>query len=296
MPIIDLHNPIVQIKLASSVCTFVATLATVIRLFMKRLIFSFDDLFALLSMLSALAQTGIIVAKDSRSFTSYYTVIGVMFYCTVWFSRLSILLTLIRITKEGSRHLFAIVVVFLILLGLLIGQVFWVCEQRTPTNISCTPIKQMAIFQLVSNVIGDCVLLISSLRLFLVIQDKALRFRLSCLFSTCIISSAVSFVHFSLIITSGGMKVVIVAVIEANVCLIVANIPVLSSVFLQFGERGARGGGVVSIVHFMHRSTDTQVSRTNPVEADPPIPSVRTCTLTKTSLVDVTLEKGMSLS
>lgn len=75
----------------------------------------------------------------------------VIFIHQLRFSRLSILLTIIRIgTKEESRQLIAIAVVFLILLGLLIGQVFWVCEsQEAQTNLSCIPTKQMAIFQLV---------------------------------------------------------------------------------------------------------------------------------------------------
>jgi hypothetical protein len=67
---------------------------------------------------------------------------------------------------------------------------------------------------LIADVIADFVLLTSSLRLFLVIQDKVLRFRLSCLFSTCVITTAISLVNSSFILTSGGLKVVLIAIVE----------------------------------------------------------------------------------
>jgi hypothetical protein len=67
-------------------------------------------------------------------------------------ARLSILLTIIRIgPNERSRHLFPVGVVFLMLLGLLIGQVFWVCnpDLLVKTNDICIQTKQLAIFKLV---------------------------------------------------------------------------------------------------------------------------------------------------
>ena len=64
--------------------------------------------------------------------------------------------------------------------------------------------------------IADVFLVATSLHLFLVIQDKALRIRLSCLFSTCILTTAVSFVNSSFILNSGGMKVVVIAVVEVR--------------------------------------------------------------------------------
>jgi len=80
-------------------------------------------------------------------------------------------------------------------------------------------------------VIADGLLLVASLHLFLVIQDKALRCRLSFLFSTCVITTAVSLVSASFILTSEGLKVVIVALVEGSTSLIVSNIPILSNTF-----------------------------------------------------------------
>ena len=64
--------------------------------------------------------------------------------------------------------------------------------------------------------IADLSLLGTSLHLFLVIQDKALRFRLSCLFSTCVLTSTVSFVNSTFIINSGGMKLIVIAIVEVR--------------------------------------------------------------------------------
>ena len=69
---------------------------------------------------------------------------------------------------------------------------------------------------LTADVFADFVLLTFSLRLFLVIQDRALRFRLSCLFSTCVITTAISLVNSSIILTADGLKVVIVAIVEVR--------------------------------------------------------------------------------
>jgi hypothetical protein len=64
--------------------------------------------------------------------------------------------------------------------------------------------------------IADLFLLAISLHLFLVIQDKTLRFRLSCLFSTCVFTTVVSIVDSSFILNSGGMKVIIIAIVEVT--------------------------------------------------------------------------------
>ena len=64
--------------------------------------------------------------------------------------------------------------------------------------------------------IADLFLLASSLHLFLVIQDRTLRFRLSCLFSTCVLTTVVSIIDSSFILKMEGLKVIIVAVVEVN--------------------------------------------------------------------------------
>jgi len=98
-----------------------------------------------------------------------------MFYATVWyvilaflvcvtlivlcprFSRLALLLTIMRIGIERNhiRLLALILAAFVGLFGVLIAQMFWVCEpqRQRPANLPiCVPGKQTAILQLV----GQC--------------------------------------------------------------------------------------------------------------------------------------------
>ena len=64
--------------------------------------------------------------------------------------------------------------------------------------------------------IADFFLLSTSMHLFLVLQDKALRIRLSCLFSTCVFTTVVSIVNFSFVIASESMKIVIITIVEVT--------------------------------------------------------------------------------
>ena len=100
------------------------------------------------------------------TFAVYYTSMSAMFYSTVWWvfmnyyvnntysesnyirlARLSILLTIIRINPEQRRRpLFAVVILFIVLPAVLIGQAFWVCN---PQQTLCQPGQQIAILKLV---------------------------------------------------------------------------------------------------------------------------------------------------
>jgi hypothetical protein len=68
----------------------------------------------------------------------------------------------------------------------------------------------------IADVIADLVLLTFSLRLFLVIQDRDLRFRLSCLFSTCLVTTVLSLINSSFILKSQALKVAIIALVEVR--------------------------------------------------------------------------------
>jgi hypothetical protein len=48
------------------------------------------------------------------------------------------------------------------------------------------------------------------------LEDKVLRRRLMVIFSTCIITTIVSLVHAAYILTMGGVKVVIAAIVEVG--------------------------------------------------------------------------------
>ncbi|KDR80910.1 hypothetical protein GALMADRAFT_1114804 [Galerina marginata CBS 339.88] len=214
-----------QIQLTSAICSSIAIATTLLRLYVRRRALWADDLFALLSMLFLSTQLGVLLAAEAipSALTRSYLVMST-FYATIWCARLGILFTIIRIGSGTQRRrvLAVLASMFVVLFSVLVGQLFWVCESqqrratRPNSNIPCTPNKQIAFTQLGSDIFADLTLLLSSLQLFLIIQDKALRIRLICIFATCTATTIVSFVHAAFILTSEGTKIVIAALVEVH--------------------------------------------------------------------------------
>ncbi|KAF8634649.1 hypothetical protein AX15_000790 [Amanita polypyramis BW_CC] len=103
---------------------------------------------------------------------------------------------------------------------LLVAQLFWDCEPRRRWKLlnppQCHIGLQVAIFQLISDILVDLTLLIAPLCLFRSIRDEWLRYRLVGIFSTCIITTVVSLVHAAYILTKGGVRVLIAGLVEAS--------------------------------------------------------------------------------
>ncbi|KAF8996401.1 hypothetical protein BDZ89DRAFT_1258385 [Hymenopellis radicata] len=137
-------------------------------------------------------------------------VLATSFYTIVWSSRLSILFSIIRVhPDEQQRRRFRwIAALFIVVPVILICQLFWVCEPeprwKYMLSPQCVLNKQVAICQLVSDVVADLVLLIAPLKLLSCIQDAGLRRRLMVIFSTCIVTTVVSLTHASYILTFGA--------------------------------------------------------------------------------------------
>ena len=106
-----------------------------------------------------------------------------------------------------------------------------------------------------ADIVSDSVLLLSPAFLFRTIRDPWLRHRLIAIFSTCIVTTVISLVHASYILTAGGTRVVIAALVEVqshvpvdahtlcsfceqdSVSLIVCNLPIVVSAAIHLGER-----------------------------------------------------------
>ncbi|KAF8909265.1 hypothetical protein CPB84DRAFT_1765704 [Gymnopilus junonius] len=298
------NDPYFQVQLTSAICTSIAILTTLFRLYIRRRTLWIDDAsflhllqhlsnsllyvviqaFAFISMLFICVQLGVCVIPASahlcinsflkqlidesfRRYINAYTrtyLIMFTFYATIWCARTSILFTIIRIGKGNRRKIFlySLIGVFGVLCSLLIGQIFWVCEaQRKLKHDVCVPNKQIALSQLGSDIFADTTLLISSLQLFLIIQDKSLRHRLIYIFSTCTATTVVSLIHSALILRfakqKGEEKVVIAALVEDSVSLIVSSLPVVANIFFQFRDRNTTGRINVSIsaAHTMTNTT-----------------------------------------
>ncbi|KAF9038691.1 hypothetical protein BJ165DRAFT_408193 [Panaeolus papilionaceus] len=244
-----------QVKVSAIICTAVAVLATVSRLIIKRNALGIDDIWVFLAITAMCIKLGLIcnlscmftqgyptfsltrplfLDTNIATLTTYYTIL-VTFYTTLWFSRIAVLFSLIRVAPERhQRVMYFIFAIFLTTYILLIGQTVWVCESQLKALSICMPNREMAIFEILGDAFADLSLVGISLNLFTIIQERALRYRLMCIFSTCIGTTVVSLIHGLYILRSGvNLEVLVIAIVEATVSTIVANIPVLSTFFIN---------------------------------------------------------------
>ena len=89
-----------------------------------------------------------------------------------------------------------------------------------------------------ADILADLFLLFAPLRVFMYLQDKILRRKLMVIFSTCLITTIVSLVHAAYILTTGGIRVIISALVEDCVSLMVANVPVVVTAMLRASGHG----------------------------------------------------------
>ncbi|KAF8634647.1 hypothetical protein AX15_000790 [Amanita polypyramis BW_CC] len=217
------HN-IKSVEVTSVVCSSIAIGLTLIRLVLRRKRLWADDAWALFSMLSLVIQVvGVFLPPDRPGVGVFrYYLMAATFYTTIWSARLSLLFSIIRIDLNPLRrsYLFFNAYLFGMLCLLLVAQLFWDCEPRRRWKLlnppQCHIGLQVAIFQLISDILVDLTLLIAPLCLFRSIRDEWLRYRLVGIFSTCIITTVVSLVHAAYILTKGGVRVLIAGLVEAS--------------------------------------------------------------------------------
>ncbi|KAJ7132408.1 hypothetical protein C8R44DRAFT_773998 [Mycena epipterygia] len=237
---INPNDPLVQLKITSATCSFFALGTTIYRLYKRRGRFWADDAWALFAFMALIIQVVAIflhipvpnnLSKTARVAAYYLTAFS--FYVVIWGSRLSILFSIVRIDPSEYRRkkLFWIAVAFVAATLFLFAQLLWVCEPepvwKDAPNPQCQLPLQVAICQLVTDVIADTILLLAPIPLFKNLADKVLRRKLTLIFSTCVVTTIVSLVHAAFILRNGGVKVVISALVEDCLSLIVANIPVV---------------------------------------------------------------------
>ncbi|KAF8070682.1 hypothetical protein FPV67DRAFT_1036233 [Lyophyllum atratum] len=233
-----------MIGITSVVCTVPAIATTGYRLWIRRGRYWADDAWALCSAISQLLMfSGSFVhitnSSPKRAMVSAYYLMAAPFYCVVWFARLSILFSLIRIDPSAGRRrrLLVVAVFFFLITVVLVCQLFWVCEPvpswKDENSPQCLLPRQVVVLQLVTDILSDAILIIAPLRLLRNLSDKKLRRRLTVIFSTCLITTVVSLVHAAFIFVHAGHKEVIAAIVEDCVSLIVCNVPVVVTSLLH---------------------------------------------------------------
>ncbi|KAI0053205.1 hypothetical protein FA95DRAFT_1552700 [Auriscalpium vulgare] len=235
-----------QTELTESIAGSVAISMTISRLWIRRDRYWWDDAWALFSMTNLIAQIVSVFMHAQQpgqlsksSLVAAYYIMACTFYAVIWSARLSILFSIIRLDSDpvARRKLMWLAGVFVAAIAFFIAQLLWVCEPhpewKTAMAPQCRLDKQVAICQLVSDVIADFLLIMLPLRLIHGVKDKRLRRRVIFIFSTSLATSVVSLVHAAYILTSGGKNVLISALVEDCISLTVANVPVVGSLLLR---------------------------------------------------------------
>jgi len=245
-----------DIKIIDAVCLVVAVVFTAVRLVLR---FQsgrvwWDDALALLSSLCSIltsTATGMHYG-DPYAYTrvtrlAAYYLIAEGFYLTLWTARLSILFSIIRIVPEKTqkRFLYRTAIAFVVVLVFLLAQVFWVCERphhtswKNAPNPQCSLGLQVAVCQLVTDIISDVLLIFVPVRLLARTNlERGLKIRLLIIFSAAMLTTVVSLVHAAYLLEVRGIDAIVSALVEVSVCLIVCNlVVVVPAMYRAFGWR-----------------------------------------------------------
>ncbi|KAG1884278.1 hypothetical protein F4604DRAFT_201953 [Suillus subluteus] len=171
--------------------------------------------------------------QDTR--VALYYISAQCFYVVIWSSRLSILFTVVRLTVPGSfvrRVLMYTALTFGVVWALLFSQLWWICEKfpawKTQPRPQCNLGKAVAITQIITDVLGDFVLIFAPFCLVYKVRlSRAQKVRVLSVFAASAITTVVSLTHAYYIFSDGGLKVIMAAIVEASMSLIVANLSVV---------------------------------------------------------------------
>lgn len=155
---------------------------------------------------------------------------------------MTILFTIIRVTAIGSlrRLLVCIAAMFAVTWVILFAQVWWVCETepgwKDQPSPQCDLGRNVAIAQIITDVLSDAVLIVAPIRLVWRVRlSMAQKIRVIAIFSSTMLSTAVSLNHASWVIRGGGLMEAMAAVIQTAVTLIVANLNVVVAFIFRLG-------------------------------------------------------------
>ncbi|KAF8521380.1 hypothetical protein BU17DRAFT_45848, partial [Hysterangium stoloniferum] len=169
----------------------------------------------------------------SARLAAYY-LIAEGFYLALWTTRLSILYSIIRIVPgpKQKRFLYGAAIAFTTVLVLLLAQVFWVCEApgkwKLAPNPQCPLGLQVAVCQLITDIIADILLIVVPVRLLTSTSlERGLKIRLVIIFSATMLTTVVGLVHAAYLLEVRGIDAIVSAVVEVAVCIVVCNLVVL---------------------------------------------------------------------
>lgn len=174
------------------------------------------------------------ITREARVATFYYAEVG--WTSTIWAVRLSILCTVIHIapTKRLKTALRFTGGLFVVFVFVLLAQKFWVCvPQKEWTQVAgelCDLGEQTAILEIVTDVIGDAVLVLVPSALFWSVKgmSRRLRIRFCAIFSMSFLTTVFSLWQiYYLIHPTNGISDILASDIEVFVALGICNLGVL---------------------------------------------------------------------
>jgi len=242
---------VLDVRIVNFVLTAVAVVVTSLRLSdrLRRSRFWWDDAWALFCMILLvifMAAVEVHVQNPARHSQRLKLIIAwmcpIFFYAVTWSARVSILLTVIRLSLGKMRKVLVWVgFVFFIAWAVLFAQIFWVCDRNTinPTWKSdfapqCPLGLKVAIAQVITDVISDAILILAPVRLVWKTKlSAAQKIRVMAIFSTTLMTTAVSLNHAYFVLKWGGLREALAAVLQCNVSLIVANLSVIIAYFFR---------------------------------------------------------------
>ncbi|KIJ30171.1 hypothetical protein M422DRAFT_99196, partial [Sphaerobolus stellatus SS14] len=154
-------------------------------------------------------------------------------------ARLSILYTIIRLSTGTLRQILLYAsVIFLIIWAVLFAQVWWMCEKepgwKDKPHPQCNLGMEVAVAQVITEVLCDAFLVFVPLRLVWKIKlARSQKIRVNAVFSTTIISTAVSLAHAYYLVKMGGTSESLSGVVECSISLIVASLSVIVALIFR---------------------------------------------------------------
>ncbi|KAJ7616094.1 hypothetical protein FB45DRAFT_1064235 [Roridomyces roridus] len=173
------------------------------------------------------------MSQQARVVVYYFCTIT--FYGVAWTVRISILLTVVRLAFGLLRRLLIYgTILFFVFWALLYAQFFWVCVPQPGWKESplaqCNLGRQVAITLIVTDVIGDTILIAAPLHLLWGVRlQRSLKLRLIAVFASTAVMTAVSLYHDYTIYLFGGLPEAFAANLQVAVGLFVANLSVITA-------------------------------------------------------------------
>ncbi|KIY66436.1 hypothetical protein CYLTODRAFT_455350 [Cylindrobasidium torrendii FP15055 ss-10] len=235
-----------KIFVSAAVGMTIAACTTVARVVARFRRFGLDDALAVAGLASLIitAVAGALYYKIDEHSTvpqtsrvALYYIFAVTFDVTIWISRLSIMVNIIRLGSY-QRRLYITAALFVIALLILVAQVFWVCEPQNRHNHwksdllpQCVLGRSVAITQVTTDVFADVILVIVPLLLLRYLQSekaKAQKLRLTVSFGVGGLTTIVSIVH-AVYLLQGTQISIVVSNVEMSVSVIICNFAVLAA-------------------------------------------------------------------